>query len=283
MEKKNKVNLQADIYSLLPNFLKQPINQLRIIPNYLRWYFTSNGRSRTKKLLLPYKNRFAGHRCVIIGNGPSLKQMDLSILEDEYTFGLNRIYLLFPELGFETDFLVVSNGLVMQQFAEEILATKSLKLLNWMHRSPYNLSDDIIFVNARPSRKLFGDMEKGYYLGGGTVTNVAIEFAYYLGFSEVILIGVDHSYSQKGKPGKAIVSSKEDVDHFSPAYFGKGITWQLPNYINMEIGYMKNKLLFEKKDRQIVDATKDGNLQIFPKVIFKHYLQNSKYRNKENM
>ena len=32
-----------------------------------------------------------------MGNGPSLKNTDLSKLKNEYTFGLNRIYLAFPK------------------------------------------------------------------------------------------------------------------------------------------------------------------------------------------
>ena len=48
--------------------------------------------------------------------------MDLSPLRHEITFGLNRIYLLFPEVGFTTTYLVSVNDLVLQQCADEIKA-----------------------------------------------------------------------------------------------------------------------------------------------------------------
>ncbi len=35
-----------------------------------------------------------GQRCFIIGNGPSLQRTDLTKLKDEFTFGMNRIYLV---------------------------------------------------------------------------------------------------------------------------------------------------------------------------------------------
>lgn len=44
----------------------------------------------------------------------------MSLLANEYTFGLNRIYLLFDELGFTSTFHVVGNPLVVQQWAHEI-------------------------------------------------------------------------------------------------------------------------------------------------------------------
>ena len=39
------------------------------------------------------KDIHKGERCFIIGNGPSLNKLDLSKIKDEYTFGVNAIYL----------------------------------------------------------------------------------------------------------------------------------------------------------------------------------------------
>ena len=52
--------------------------------------------------MLALKDTHRGQRCFIIGNGPSLKNTDLALLENEVTFGLNRIYLLFSKMGFCT-------------------------------------------------------------------------------------------------------------------------------------------------------------------------------------
>ena len=46
--------------------------------------------------LAELKDKYQGQRAFIIGNGPSLKITDLSKLKEEFTFGLNRIYLMFP-------------------------------------------------------------------------------------------------------------------------------------------------------------------------------------------
>jgi len=101
-----------------------------------------------------------------------------------------------------------------------------------------------------------------------------------MGFSEVILIGVDHNFVDKGLGGKAVLSNGPDQNHFSKDYFGKGVTWQLPNLTVMEKGFTQMKHLYESNGKQVVDATFNGRLQIFPKVEFQDYLKESKYRNK---
>ena len=42
-----------------------------------------------------FRNIHKDEDCFIIGNGPSLNKMDLGLLNDYYTFGLNKIYMLF--------------------------------------------------------------------------------------------------------------------------------------------------------------------------------------------
>ncbi len=72
---------------------------------------------------------------------------------------------------------------------------------------------------------------------GATVTNVALQLAFYHGFPQVILIGVDHNFTDKGKANQTVVSAGDDPNHFSPAYFGKGFRWQFPDLETSEIGY----------------------------------------------
>ena len=57
-------------------------------------YYSPERRDTIEKLGA-LKDKHKGERCFIIGNGPSLKQTDLTKLKNEYTFGLNRIYLAF--------------------------------------------------------------------------------------------------------------------------------------------------------------------------------------------
>jgi hypothetical protein len=84
--------------------------------------------------LAALKDIHKGKRAFIIGNGPSLKQTDLGKLKGEITFGMNRIYLMFPEMGFKTTYLSVVNDLVIEQTASDLAALEIPKFLCWRSR-----------------------------------------------------------------------------------------------------------------------------------------------------
>jgi hypothetical protein len=104
---------------------------------------------------------------------------------------------------------------------------------------------------------------------GATVTFVAMQLAYYIGFSKVILIGVDHSFKTKGDPHKKVVSVGSDPNHFDPNYFGKGFKWNLPDLETSEYAYSLAKKAFGEDGREIVDATVGGKLKVFKKVKYR--------------
>ncbi|MBP8997236.1 MAG: hypothetical protein KBG10_02995, partial [Anaerolineaceae bacterium] len=97
---------------------------------------------------------------------------------------------------------------------------------------------------------------------------VAMQLAYFMGFKQVILIGVDHNFTTQGKPNTTVVSTGDDPNHFHPGYFGQGFRWQLPDLETSEIAYQLAKEAYRKDGREILDATVGGKLTIFPKVNF---------------
>lgn len=220
------------------------------------------------------QDKHRGERCFIIGNGPSLNRMDLSLLRSEFTFGMNRIYLLFPKLGFSTTYYVCVNSLVIEQCAQEIERLPMPKFLSWRSRNLIRFTPSTIFLNT-DGRLAFARDITGHVWEGATVTYVAMQIAFYLGFSEVVLIGVDHNFSTHGPPGLTIESAGDDPNHFAPNYFGKGFRWQLPNLEGSEKAYKLAKQAFEEDNRRIVDATVGGNLQVFPKVRYEDMLNKS--------
>ncbi len=224
-------------------------------------------RRRSRTRMAEYFNIHKDQRCFIIGNGPSLKNTDLSKLKNEFTFGMNRIYLLFPELGFTTTYFVSINDLVIEQCADEIAALPIPKFIAWhSNRHFQHFPDDMIFLYSTYTGPRFAHDMTGRIWEGATVTNVALQLAFYMGFEKVILIGVDHNFTSKGEANKTVVSTGDDSNHFSGAYFGKGFRWQLPDLDTSEIGYALAKKAYQKAGREVVDATIGGKLTIFPKV-----------------
>jgi hypothetical protein len=227
-------------------------------------------RRESIRRLAALKDIHKGQRAFIIGNGPSLRQTDLSKLRNEFTFGLNRIYLLFPELGFHTTYFVSINDLVIEQFADEILTQPMPKFLAWhSHRHfPTDLPIPNLptFLYTTYTGPRFTQDVTGRVWEGATVTNVALQLAFHMGFQQVILIGVDHNFTSKGEANKTVVSEGDDPNHFMPNYFGKGARWQLPDLDTSEIGYTFAREAYRTAGRDVLDATVGGKLTIFPKV-----------------
>ena len=223
------------------------------------------------RLLTELKDAYAGERCFILGNGPSLRNTDLLRLKKEFTFGLNRIYLLFPEMGFHTTFLLAINHLVLRQCAQEILDQPMPKFITWSARSylpgrPPSNTAFFDFVCAKPG--FSRDLRKPIW-HGATVTYAALQLAYHMGFSRVVLIGVDHNFATKGPAGQAVISQGDDPNHFSPSYFGKGFRWELPDLETSEMAYQMALEAYQQAGRQVLDATIGGKLNIFPKVDYR--------------
>jgi len=223
----------------------------------------SDGRQSTRNLDA-LRNRFNGERCIVIGNGPSLNKTDLSLLESQHTFGLNRLYMLFDKLGFGTEFHVVVNRLVVEQCADDLLNVPGRLITTWPNRDLLASRDDAIFLQRIVGPIFSLDPRRGIW-EGATVTYVAMQLAYWMGFEKVLLIGVDHRFATQGPAHKAVTSQSDDPNHFDPNYFGKGFKWQLPDLVTSAIAYSIAKRAFEADGRSIVDCTVDGALDVFPK------------------
>lgn len=227
-------------------------------------------RRESIRRLAALKDIHSGKRAFVIANGPSLKHTDMSRLRNEYTFGMNRIYLMFPELGFSTTYLTVVNDLVIEQTASDLAALSLPKFLAWRSRRHFPANLPIIqlptFLYTSYTGPRFSTDVGGRVWEGATVTNVTLQLAFHMGFQQVILIGVDHNYTAMGKPNTTVVSQGDDPNHFSPSYFGKGFRWQLPDLETSEVGYAMAREAYRKAGREIVDATIGGKLTIFPKV-----------------
>jgi hypothetical protein len=232
-------------------------------------------RRNTIAGLKALKDTHRGERCFVIGNGPSLRQTDLTRLRSETTFGVNRIYLAFPEMGFSTSYYLCMNDLVIEQCAADIQALPMPKFIAWRSRrwlvdNPRSVgepSDNLYFLYTSYTGPKFGGADiTGRLWEGATVTNIALQVAFYLGFKQVILIGVDHNYTTQGKPNSTVVSQGADPNHFNPKYFGNGFRWQLPDLETSEHGYAMARQAYEAAGRQVLDATVGGKLQVFPKV-----------------
>jgi hypothetical protein len=239
------------------------------LPHRFAWSAGSGQSKLNRDRLTGYADLHKGQRCFILGNGPSLGKMDLSPLASEVTFGLNRIYLLFEKMGFEPSYYCAANELVLEQFGEEISSLTMPKFINWSGRAAFDPLDEtnLFLRQALTLSDYFGVDLREPICSGGTVTYLALQAAYYMGFSQVVLLGVDHSFVDKGTPNRAEHRTSEvDENHFHPNYFPKGSRWQLPDLNRSQNAYRLARAAFEEDGRQVLDATVGGALDVFEKV-----------------
>ena len=232
---------------------------------YLEWYF------KHSKHLAKFKNLHQGESCFIIGNGPSLNKTNLAALRDYHTFGLNKIYLMLNKVDLNLSYHVAVNPFVIEQSVKEFESMTCPSFLSYKAARGviHNLNDVYFITTGGPytfQPNLLKEIPEGH-----TVTYVAMQIAFYMGFSKVFLIGVDHNFKATGSPDELQTLQGEDANHFDPQYFGNQ-QWQLPNLEASELSYQLARFFFKRAGGQIYDATIDGNLQIFPKISFEQAL-----------
>ena len=232
--------------------------------------------TQNEKKLLSYKNKHAGERVFIIGNGPSLNTLNLSLLKNEITFGVNGIYLNYEKMGFMPTYYVVEDLLVAEDRSDEINELKNtIKFFgNYLNYCLKN-SEDVIWTNTIVNYHDYNDFPhfstnacRKIWVGG-TVSYINLQLAFYMGFKEIYLIGFDHNYiipSSAKNDGVIIESTEDDINHFHPGYFGKGYRWHDPIVPRMEKALYKAKIYFENNNKRIFNATNGGFLEVFERI-----------------
>ncbi|MEL6361291.1 MAG: glycosyltransferase [Pseudomonadota bacterium] len=232
--------------------------------------------------IVQLKDKWRGERCVIIGNGPSLNELDLTLLQGEYTFAVNGIFYKREDMGFDPTFYVVEDSSVMKENLDAIKDySATYKLFPTIYRKLHDQTETTAFFmmnrgfyeEASPSFCVprFSEDAARRVFCGQSVTHINLQLAYYFGFYEVYLIGMDFSYvipeSAKQK-GDIITSTEDDPNHFHPAYFGKGKTWKDPKLHRVKLNYELARDIYAADGRKILNATKGGALDVFDRVDF---------------
>ncbi len=259
--------------------LERLINVVKVrikdIPHFLAWHLNSKAAKKNKDRLKKIHNIHKGQRVFIVANGPSLKDTDLSLLKNEITIGMNRIYLSSEKNGFTPTYIVVQDIAVqLKQFTEDFERLELPKFFNWNARKYFTWKDNLSFIRLDFTPRFSTDLVKTTW-GGHSVTAVCLQLAFYMGFDEVYLVGKDHNYEQKGVPGTLVIATGNEANHFVKGYYKKGMGWRIPDYKGEELSYKMARQVFEKAGRKVYDATINGNLQVFEKIGYYSLFKNN--------
>ncbi|MCR9129333.1 MAG: glycosyltransferase [Alphaproteobacteria bacterium] len=250
--------------------------------------------------LTAFRDKHAGERCFIVGNGPSLNRTDLSLLKDETVFGSNGIFLLFDRIDWRPDYYTCVDSRVLPDRADEIntmlasepgmtgffparltdhagggvpVATRTL-IPDGRNRLFFNQR---IPTMANPPWSMFSPDPGAYLVQPHTVTITMLQLAAYMGFSEIFLVGCDNTYkltdSMQHGDGEGDSSSigltstrDDDPNHFDPRYFGNGRRWHVPDLSAMTAQYEQSRAALEAQGVRVFNATVGGELEVFERL-----------------
>jgi hypothetical protein len=243
------------------------------------------------------KNTHSGKRCFIIGNGPSLRAADLDMLHEngEISFACNYIYKIFSETKWRPDFFCVTDPLFIAEHFEDIIKLEAKnKLIAKPYYVPPSVHRDLIRDRLRSVCILYqlismritigketpfsSDVSKGVY-SGHTVVYTMMQIAAYMGFTEMILIGVDASLLG-GKAADKGSKKLRDIPHFTASYTdAKTNKYAYLRAESDKIIYAQ-KQDYESAERysrthgfRIYNAGRDGELEVFERVNFDSLFQ----------
>ena len=219
------------------------------------------------------KNRHHGETAVLLCNGPSLNQVDFQLIREFPVIGLNKIYLGITRFGITPRYYVAVDRLVIGQSLQQISLLPCVKFLpvelfGGAQPPPPPLC--FLLKTENPTEHFYQDISAGVNQGS-TVTYVALQIAFFMGFSKLIIVGMDHRYHFSGKPHEKTRLIGDDVNHFDPSYF-RDQQWNNPDLATIEQSYRAARWNFECAGMRIIDCTMGGACDIFEKDSLEHAL-----------
>lgn len=212
------------------NYLKQRLHNIWTTPEE-KENKKNNLTNENLSKILSLKNKHKCQRCFIIGGSPSILTLDLSKLNNEIKFTVNRGYKLFAKHLKDTTYHVIQDKLLFMEdnITEEIPLDKMDNLILYSGIDFKRNKDKIIFYDYMhmmnfTETQFEPDMTK-LLTEGYSVIYTCMQIACFMGFSQIYIIGVDldfnnikgHSYEsnngEKRRGEKSILNQQKMYDY----------------------------------------------------------------------
>ena len=196
-------------------------------------------------------------QCYVLGCGPSLSKIDNLILDSLPTFGSNRIFKKYIP-----DYYACINPVEANKYPVEI------EVMDCKYKF---VTDKVPVPGCTPlhsttqvdfSINPFWAVQEGY-----SVTFVLLQLAFFYGFREVFLLGVDHRYVQPCKPNEEITWTGRDPNHFADDYVKPGERWNGADLEKSEYYFQIAKKIFDSNGRKIINLTEGSALDVFERGV----------------
>ena len=249
--------------------------QARFVQPYMHKHYSG---TKDGKKLAAMKGAYAGRRCFLIGNGPSLRAEDLTKLHEhgEVTFAFNRVYNIFDQTPWRPTFYISQDEKMLAGCVDVVdqleLENKLVPVqLKWY----YNIQiHDAVYFNMNWQQKEnpldfeFSDEIAKEIFCASTGMYTAAQLAAYMGFSEINLIGVDHHFRTSVNNKGEIVIDDKVKDYFTDKYNEDKDKLYIPNTEKSTLTYVAMKRHCDQRGIRVYNATRGGKLEVFPRVEF---------------
>jgi hypothetical protein len=154
-----------------------------------------------------FENKHQGERCFILGNAPSLKEEDLSLLKNETIFICNKGYLITKMLNlYRYDYYFCTDQHVYIDNHENI--KKLVKCPKFYSSKIFKketrklITEDYVLIDKSKNLPRLGHdvmpvkFQDTWGLTGSVVLEASM-VAFFMGFKEIYLLGVDLNYQNE--------------------------------------------------------------------------------------
>ena len=241
------------------------------------WEYQNFERSKYGKTIAQLKDIHRGKSCFVLGNGPSLTSDDLDILNKKNIpcFATNRIFNVFDKTEWRPTYYVGEDIDVIRNVRDDIqLVSAEIKFipvnLKWYENYVVN---GATYFNLKYNEHLPDTFDLSVdasqkVICRGTVTTTCIQFAIYMGFSKIYLLGVDHSFSKMIDKYGNLIEDDSIKDHFD-AEKRKDIENTAFNIDDATQAFIDVERLSDKLGTfKVYNATRGGKLEVFERVDF---------------
>lgn len=234
-----------------------------------------------------WKDRHAGERCFIVGNGPSLRETPLERLTGEYSFALNSIAKIYDKTAWRPTFYVNTTGMVVcKTWAEHARTSVALGIPSFLavqyipciYMPPVPDNVELVVISEGHVSKVVTPPDKwwSHDIGQricvyGTTMLAIMQIAAFMGFKEFVLVGCDMGW----KPFD--FEQNRDPNHFDEDYWESAttpdgskrvVTDKLARRFNVqcEAAHQLTKRITDKLGIKVYNATTGGELEVYPRV-----------------
>jgi SAM-dependent methyltransferase len=232
------------------------------------------GYENPKKEIRFFKNKYKGKRAFIVGNGPSLAKTPLHKLKGEHSFAMNRISLIYKKADWKPSFFICTTTNVADpEWNQDICNSvmEGMPSFVWSPLKPYLPHAENLYLMECTNGEAVADHAPDEWWSEdpsisvckfGTSLLPAMQLAFYMGFSEIYLVGCDLGFKDEGAN-----QSGSDPNHFDPNYRTPGFKADILNR-NMKATHELCQRMAKKHGVKIFNATIGGSLEVYPRVDF---------------